>query len=108
MKVGQPLRQRGISLVEMMVYIAVLAVIMSIGFSAVTRLCSVSRQMRLESDDLRAVLAAVDEEDVLPNHLAASHRDKPRAHVWWQRHLIQVQPQFDRRGHLVDVLAARP
>lgn len=60
MKVGKTSRQRGISLVEMMVYIAVLAVIMGIGFSAVVRLWSVSRQMRVESDDLRAVLATGD------------------------------------------------
>lgn len=47
----------GYSLVEALVYIAVLATILGVGFAAVNRIWSISAQIRRESDDLRAVLA---------------------------------------------------
>jgi hypothetical protein len=56
---------------------------------------------------LRAMLAAVDEEDTPSRHSLAGERQQALLDVERQRRSGNVETQFDRRRDLVDVLSAR-
>jgi hypothetical protein len=56
---------------------------------------------------LSPMLAAVDEEDVVRNHPVPGEVPQPFLHLVWKRRRADVEAQFDRRGHFVDVLPAR-
>src|SRR6187431_3184240 len=56
---------------------------------------------------LRAMFARVDEQNAIARRAPSRQRYQTRLHVFWQRGRGQIDAQFDRRGDLVDILAAR-
>ena len=57
---------------------------------------------------LRAMLPAVDEQDIVCNHAAAGEAPQTLLHLVGQRRAAHVETQLDRRRHFVDVLPAGP
>ena len=55
---------------------------------------------------LRAMLAAVDQQDVVGRHAGASELAQPLFDVGWERRSANVEAQLDGRRHFVDVLTA--